>query len=373
MSVVHISPIFNVTSMRGVVRKLKQQSKAFDENGCRQVIIVPQGTPREMTGGLVHEVHTFKINILNKVLKFFKIFKIIKENNADRVIIRYTRIDPSVLMLLFVNKRTKIYFEFHSCLKSEILNSQKYLMSLLLFNIEKFIFLLIRSRITGSISTSKSIKENNIKNFHLEQKQNLVLLNYLNTDEYLGFENKRNFAQCNTLRFVMAASKFQYWHGFEEAVKIANRISRLVDYNVEINVVGDSSLINFTELSIEPNLSIIEHGILEWKEVINVLLTCDIGIDSLGLDKLNLKDISTLKAKEYLATDLIVLTDKLDSVLNEFPERLLLKRDLDRLTDIDFKTSILSKLSCRKKLNVAQMSQLDWRPAITNLVKQISI
>lgn len=108
---------------------------------------------------------------------------------------------------------------------------------------------------------------------------------------------------------LLAVAMMEPWHGYE---RIITGIARYYQgngqkENVQLELVGEGSQIPVYKQLAEKNCledHIHFHGVLHGEELDKVYDRCDLGLGSFGMYKLQLKDSSILKLKEYCAKGL---------------------------------------------------------------------
>lgn len=157
---------------------------------------------------------------------------------------------------------------------------------------------------------------------------------------------------------LIAVAGLASWHGYDRLIcSMGEYYAQGGGEKICFHIVGDGSetekykeLINKYKLE----KSVILYGFKSGKELDEIYDKCDIGVDSLGLYRKNVEKVSSLKAKEYGARGLpVVTTSPIDVYDSDFKYQLILPNDdsvFDMQLIIDFYKNIKSEI--QKGINV---------------------
>ena len=134
----------------------------------------------------------------------------------------------------------------------------------------------------------------------------------------------RNKKQTDGTINIITASYFAHWHGYERLIYgMADYYSNGGERNIIFHLVGLGEAIQlYQEIIKKYKLEkyVIIHGWKGGKELDDIFENADIGIDSLGLHKMDLERSSTLKAREYCARGLPIISEiDIDFLDNNYP------------------------------------------------------
>lgn len=354
----HINFVFNEKNMSGVLRKLDQQSKAFKEYGV-DVFVFSQNTIEFNHATSV--IFLFKNLFLNKILKHFSIFLIPSYKNYDYLIIRYTRMDISILPVLLTFKG-RVYIEQHSSVIDEIhISNTKFKTIQILY--EKAICKMMSRFITGTIATTMSISDQNCRKKLLCSSNKFVLNNALDTCLYHTYKPSNINSVRRTrkyFRVVMAAGKFSEWHGLDRIIQSLQKSRNMP--MVHLIIIGNIGNFSFENTN---GVHVTLLGQLDWGSCLKIFTKCDAALDSMALDRLGLTSISTLKCKEYLITGLPVAVQFTDEILDSFTDRVF-KADNEKL---DFDAFIDFCDGLGDKTDFTNEHKLDWDYHIKKMLR----
>lgn len=105
---------------------------------------------------------------------------------------------------------------------------------------------------------------------------------------------------------LLGVAGIEKWHGFDRIILgLKEYYEKHLDwYNITFHVVGDGGELNnlkkmVSQYHLEKN--VIFHGIMFGKELDKMFDLCDIGVGSLGMNRIGMQEGYTLKLKEYSA------------------------------------------------------------------------
>tara|TARA_B110000967_G_C18812259_1_gene524253 strand:- start:123 stop:1145 length:1023 start_codon:yes stop_codon:yes gene_type:complete len=220
--------------------------------------------------------YSFKIPIF----RYYSIFKNLNKKHLN--IIRYAGADFSLLFLLPMKR--EIFWELHTNYVIE-LTSQRfigYFIKLFEFSIGKFIL----KSAKGIITTSNSIFQVNKDYYKYKCNYHLLLNSFIPSNPIIS--NIRNKKIINENYILIMASSFKFWHDLQSLIEI------VVDLGLKLVIVGNTKLKR-------TDVNIIYYGyVTDPNELNNLISNSMFCIDSIGFDKLNLKETSSLKLFKYL-------------------------------------------------------------------------
>ncbi len=130
--------------------------------------------------------------------------------------------------------------------------------------------------------------------------------------------------QPEKIHIAFLSGKFAPWHGLDRLLDTAARFNSAGDQGLEliIHLIGRLTASQSRAVGRLPEgrLKVQSHGHLTAANYRRILARCDIGIDSLALDRKGLSEASALKVREYLALGLPVYSASGDTALpDSFP------------------------------------------------------
>ena len=295
----HISVIFSKGNMDGVKNKIKQFSSEFNDNDV-DVFVLNREVDGVVNGIIYVNYEKFISGYLGRFLRFYLIFKCIDFQRYDFAIIRYPLVDFSWFFL--IKSMPKIYFEHHT-MEVQELNSVRlnYLFKIGQVLLEKYFAPYFLKGCKGHISVTGQILNYQKKRFGLN-KEYYIFSNGFNEDLYSEWRRESVLAIDEAVfKLVFIASEFKVWHGLDRLINAAASYDG--SQEIEINLIGklnESDLTCIEDFN-HQKICFKVHGKLNFDQCLNVISGCNLGIDSLALDRLGFTLSSTLKSKEYVA------------------------------------------------------------------------
>ncbi|WP_190279559.1 glycosyltransferase [Ornithinibacillus gellani] len=310
----------DVPKMSGVMKKIKGQLKSFDNefNNCYYSSLVEDGlnifhfqTERIVKLEKVQYEKHFIKGISNRKSFYNEILTFLNKKNISVLYIRYRTSDPYLIKFLMECKKlgVKIYIEIPTYpYKKEITRTltkimDKYYSGKLNNYIENIITFSDHNKIFGV----ETIKINNAIDFDLiPVKKTSVKQKRIN---------------------LLGVANVSIWHGYDRVIKglIEYYNQRSVEKIVTFTIVGEGKeLNNLKDMVLQNNLSdyVIFAGFKDGHELNEAYDNADIGIASLGIHRIGLESVSTLKSKEYWSRGLPFIksySDKqIDKIISDY-------------------------------------------------------
>lgn len=276
------------TESSGEAKKAIMQVKALNENGVDTKL-------------MYHNRYIYGNKILVR-LPFYRIYSrrfvtfLLKElKNIDAVYIRKYIIDRSFLYLLErirkEKKHIKIILEIPTypydlewkslidspLLRKDMKNRKKikgYIDRIVTFSNDDIIFSV------PTIKTSNGIDVNTIK-------------------------CRKSNCHCNKKIHLLGVATLERWHGYDRVIKgLEKYYSKKYEYEILFHIVGDGAeLENLKKICRSCNMQkyVFFHGRMNGEKLDEMFDKCDIGVGSLGMHRIGLKEGYTLKLREYMA------------------------------------------------------------------------
>ncbi len=251
--------------------------------------------------------------LLRKLYSWISILKLYKK--YDIVLERRQTFDPFLLVFgWFVPNRYTVH---HSKEVEELKLIRGGLKGTLASSIERLSGLINSKQVLGFIGVTKEIAEyeNTINKTSLPQ---FFYPNGINIKKIQLVGDERE----NQINAVFMSGSFNAWHGLDLLLNaLSENIELVIKNKLKIHLIGrlsEEQLREVNKIDADNNFLLL-YGHLELEEYKNILKKCDFGIGSLAMFRQNLKEGSTLKVREYLASGIPVYSGHKDSALpNDF-------------------------------------------------------
>lgn len=215
-------------------------------------------------------------------------------DNYDIFILRYCPHDP--FQVRFARQCGKPVLYMHHTLEVAELASPGNVTARIRAFIEQIMGPLSGKVASGLVGVTKEIVDHEL---HRLQAPDLPFYVYPNGIQYgsaFGVQDRR----APRPEFLFVASHFSPWHGLDRLID-ASADSR-ADYVVHL--VGKVGAADLKKASMDPRFVL--HGSLGDEQILKLSEQCWIGLSSLAVDRNNLREACTLKAREYLMLGLPV-------------------------------------------------------------------
>ena len=316
----HFSFVFNNSAMSGVLRKLEEQAIYFNRLGVKCVVF-----NRELDGEK-NNIHYIKLKsksnnqfiksiyeIWARAFKYNLISKYLKNKSVDWMIVRYVLSDFSTIF--FVRKfSNKVIFEHHSKELEELKVYDKFGIYIKFQSFfERFLPRIYSKYLKNIVAVTPDILEYQKQRFNYKKTHGLVFPNAI--DEQIIVKRIKKNIENKNFNIIFSAGKFSKWHGLDILLKLIADYSGT--YRIHLTLVGrldDGQIEMIARLrASQPLVDITIEGYIKRSELFDLYDKNHIAVDSLGLNRLELKDGSTLKSKEYIARSIpfIRVTDDL--------------------------------------------------------------
>lgn len=271
----------------GYQKKIKSQIEAFKKNGV-EIELIDQKSLKEQD---------FKKTIFStykrrkQILKYCE--KRIHEIKPDFMYVRYPCGDPCYYN--FVKKYGKMIISEHQTIEPLELKTEGKKFKLLL---EKYYGKKILKKIKAIVAVTEEVGNYQLKRSG-KDLQLYVLGNGIDPDtiEY----SKKHPEFTNALNLLIVAN-INIWHGIDRVIKGIAEYKG--DIKVTFHIVGGGQLIGEL-MGLAKDLNVTEqvvfHGPLKGQELENIYDICHVGISSLGIHRIGLKEGAVLKSREYCA------------------------------------------------------------------------
>lgn len=217
----------------------------------------------------------------------------------------------------------------------------------------------------GGVCVSNSVKNHEL--LRCEKYKVLVQGNGVELDEIPLIDTPLQYVNIELLFVSGSANK---WHGIDRLIEGIKNYKG--DKQITLHVVGrlHHSIINQLKEIPLPH-TYLEHGVVDRQQIATISSTCNIGVASLGLHRLGMKEGSTLKVREYMAMGLPFLSGYVDiDVPENYPYVLNYSAD-DTFIDLN-RTELFLEFLKTNKFKRSEMRDLS-RPLINQKDKMVSL
>lgn len=175
---------------------------------------------------------------------------------------------------------------------------------------------------------------------------------------------------------MIAVGKWNKWHGLDQLIKgmgeyVKNKETE--DIPVYLNVVGEGPELSLykdlvSDLALNPFVKF--HGIKSGRELDEIYWNADVGVGSLGLHRIGLKEASPLKHREYAVRGIVVFQGGEDEEIPDDQSITLSKLNIDMRATV---RSFFSRTEQKDKYNFATISRqlLGWESRIDMIIRQL--
>lgn len=222
-----------------------------------------------------------------------------------------------------------------------------------------------------------------------------LLVSYTKEDEIFGIKTinifngidvdtiqvSNNIPRDNELHMIAVASLAD-WHGYDMVIHgMGEYYKKEVDKDVYFHIVGNEQqngiLASLRALADEYGLEnkVIFHGFKEGKELDDIFDISDIGVGSLGLQRINLKFGSTLKEQEYCARGLPIVNGFRNLSFHENYNYITTLFNGETVVDInqiiEFYTNIIKYQNYKREIRRYAEINLTWNKSLEPVVDWI--
>lgn len=346
----------------GVEKKIASQIKGFKENGIEAEHINFLPVKNSYLTKINRRINPFSCN------SYIDLNRKIEYEKFDILYIRYTLADYKFIKLLKtakkINSNIKIIVEiptypydgeYKSMSKIPIIIKDR----LFRGELKKYVDNIVTFSSDDIIYNIKTIKINNGIDLN-----NVTLRNYISSEE-----------DTNRLN-ILAVANVSFWHGYDRIIKgideYYKNINKENKKDIHFYIVGSGGEIgNLKELSKKLNVDERVHfeGFKSGKELDEIFNKAHIAVDHLGLHRKGMRELSSLKSKEYSARGIPFVLSHKDKAFEGYKYILNLPvndEPIDINTIIEFKDNVYKNKHYIKEMR-SYASMFSWTN-IMNLV-----
>jgi len=229
------------------------------------------------------------------------------QKNYDVIINRHIPFDPFVLIFgWFIKNRFTVH---HAKEIEELKLIRKGWKGKIVSFIEIITGYINLKQVKGAICVTSDIATYQDKRANI---QTFLYPNGIDLSSTKVLEDKRIDNETN---IAFMCGTFSAWHGLDLLLKSVLENKKFIKKNnVKIHLIGRilEKELDFINVN---KLDLILHGSLPSEKYIKVLEKCDIGLDSLALNRKNLSEAAALKVREYLAFGLPIYSVYKDTAI----------------------------------------------------------
>lgn len=359
----------------GICKKINMQIEILRSNSFNvDLSYIKEGRTYLRKNGIIIDLG--ENGILGKVKAHYYLWRYLRKEIYDKVYIRYGMSDPffiEILKVLKKKKKTKILVEIPSYPYDK--ECETILMDRLNLEIDRIYRTKMRKYVDKIVTFSDDKEIFGIKTIQIS---NGVMVNNI---------RQRKVREGNEDIHLIAVAQFAMWHGCDRLIKGMARYYRNGGTRkVYFHLVGGGKILEEYRRIIEENALkeyVVLHGEQFGDKLDEIYDLSDIGVECLGLHRRGASMCSSLKAKEYAAKGLPILTscemdqfrDKEYYFIKKFPAN---EDDIDINEIINFSDEKLGRtkefaLSVSKEIRSIALQKCDitntFNPVVNFFVK----
>lgn len=337
MKILHVSCMRELTS--GQRKQLQYEYKAAKELCIEWKVVALH------TGEIVDK--RFEIRIPKAFRGLFLknmygwLYLLKHHKKFDIVLNRHMLFDPFVLVFgWFIKNRLSVHHAKESESLKAVDNGWK---GILTSYIEKITGYIGLKQVIGTVSVT-----NEIAMYHKSCIPMFVYPNGIDLNEISLLEDKRI---KNEINVAFICTYFAAWQGLDLLLQAAMLNAKLLkQYNVKLHLIGkiydnDKAFIEKYNLS----QNVISYGVLDFGAYKAILEECDIGLNSLALERENLAEGSSLKVREYLSYGLPIFSRYKDTAIpTNFKFYKISKLNFQEIINFSLSMKLISREEVRK-------------------------
>lgn len=356
MSVLHTMTI--IFPIKGIIEQVKSEDKAARKNQLDWTVR-SFGTFSNDSEIFVKHPGKFKCLLSFRMNYYNWLNKEVKERAYKTILLRYQPYDIGQFFFILRNrKKTRIYLVLHTLVIRELISDRKissYAKAFFEILVAPFSFYFAH----GLISVTKEIGDK-------EQKRSLVfrsLKKILYPNGILYSEigmHVEDHRKGNTPELLFIASSFAPWHGLDLLLSsVKNSKSDFV-----LHLVGNVPDEFSNNLK---DKRIVQHGLVSPLKIKELTTVAWVGLSSFAHYRLNMKQASTLKVREYLAYGLPVYATYEESFPADFPYFKNDECDIEKIISY----AHLMRIESREKISRLSKSFIDKAILLKKLHKEL--
>ncbi|NOR55568.1 MAG: glycosyltransferase [Sulfurovum sp.] len=373
MKIAYISLFYSRDNMSGVEKKLREEAPYYVDKGIDVYLL------NRKQEGFIDNIFYKKVDQYFSMGRFFELYlriftfsvieKIIDLEKYDRIYLRYPMMDFSAVSFakkygykVITQHHTKELEEIKKLNLNKLFKTSQYIM-------EKFLAPHFFKYISGLTAMSDDVLAYEKERVSFKGKLHRFS-NGINPRKFIMHKVPKLH---DVFHLTIIASSFSPWHGLDRLIK-SLMFYHDTRYKIHLHVVGEVS--NNTRLLIgkckeNENIIVLLHGKLFGQDLDEVFSTTHVACDSLAMHRLEMKESSTLKSKEYIARGIPFIYSAFDQDMQNIKRYLYDVKNNESLIDLQKIISFYKSLefkNMQKDMERCVEEVLTWRIKIEHLV-----
>lgn len=357
MKIAYVS--FMPNPINGVEKKIIQMAKASKDYDIDFYIL--NNNLDKVEDNLIYKKFDifnipFSLKLQQQLFTHLLISKNVDFNKYEYIVLRYVGACSLGSSYFFYKYGNKIFSEHHTNEDIEYKEYRKGFINWIKFGLESYCSKRNLKHVKGIIGVTKEIVDIELKKSG--KKSSFTFSNGIN-NEIIPFTPAKKFDN-KVLKVIFVASNEASWHGLDKLVLAIREYKGAV--KIEFHIVGGFDTTRYEDINI------ISHGFLQGKELDNLFMKMNIGVSSLGLERLGLKSASVLKSREYMSRGIPFIYSYIDEDFLDSDLALYLNK-----VDIQSIINYLNNMPEEhfQKMRDFSALNLDWKYKIKNLYNYI--
>lgn len=357
MKIAYVS--FMPNPINGVEKKIIQMAKASKDYDIDFYIL--NNNLDKVEDNLIYKKFDifnipFSLKLQQQLFTHLLISKNVDFNKYEYIVLRYVGACSLGSSYFFYKYGNKIFSEHHTNEDIEYKEYRKGFINWIKFGLESYCSKRNLKHVKGIIGVTKEIVDIELKKSG--KKSFFTFSNGIN-NEIIPFTPAKRFDN-KVLKVIFIASNEASWHGLDKLVLAIREYKGAV--KIELHIVGGFDTTKYKDINI------ISHGFLQSKELDNLFMKMNIGVSSLGLERLGLKSASVLKSREYMSRGIPFIYSYIDEDFLDSSLALYLNK-VDIQSIINYLNNTTEEHF--QKMRDFSSSNLDWKHKIKNLYNYI--
>lgn len=305
----------------GVPKKVEDQIREWGNQGCKVTLIIV--TPEKFqTEWLKRFPNSTIFNYKNFFWRFVarkKALNIMRKQKDSIIYIRFGILIPSQIFMM-LRKKTILELNFKGLAEYR---KRSLFLAIYIFIVRYFVF----NFCLGACAVTEEISEE-FQSFVKAKNSVKTFPNSINLEKYSTLPQNN----VDGIRMVFVGSPGQSWHGVDRIISLARFIPEF-----EFHIVGP--IYESDNLNDQPK-NVFFYGEIYDMKLDEIMAKMDIGISSLGMERIGLTEASPLKTRQYLALGLPVISGIRDSAIQSSEDFYLFLTE----NDLQFHEEALMKI-----------------------------
>ena len=176
---------------------------------------------------------------------------------------------------------------------------------------------------------------------------------------------------------MIAVGKWNTWHGLDRlilGIRDYVESGKNREFPVYLDVVGEGTdLINYQNLVSKYNLQevVTFHGLRSGNELDEIYREADVGVGSLGIHRIGLKEASPLKHREYAVRGLVMVLAGNDPDFNKLSEGVINVKSSEEPLDVGLVVKLYKGNLDKRDLARLRSKGLGWNSRVDKVMKSL--